>query len=129
MPTSNPNYKLFQKKIFTLKESKIMLEEQLVNIRRNIWEPLRDFTKRYDIRCLSDTRCEIRNRKSRHIISGSKDKDNYIKVNNVTRDDDVVGSFKFHRLIMHHYFPQENENELQVDHINHDRSDNRLLNL
>ena len=106
-----------------------MLEEQLVNIRRNIWEPLRDFTKRYDIRCLSDTRCEIRNRKSRHTISGSKDKDNYIKVNHVTRDDDVVGSFKFHRLIMHHYFPQENENELQVDHINHDRSDNRLLNL
>ena len=80
MPTNNPNYKLFQKKIFTLKESKIMLEEQLVNIRRNTWEPLRDFTKRYDIRCLSDTRCEIRNRKSRHIISGSKDKDNYILV-------------------------------------------------
>lgn len=78
---------------------------------------------------MNDTRCEIRNRKSRHTISGSKDKDNYIKVNHVTRDDDVVGSFKFHRLIMHHYFPQENENELQVDHINHDRSDNRLLNL
>ena len=129
MPIKIPIYKLFQKKIFTLKESKIMLEEQLVNIRRNTWEPLRDFTKRYDIRCLNDTRCEIRNRTSRHLISGSKFVDGYIHISHLTNDNNEKTNVLLHRLIMHHYFPQENENELQVDHINHDRSDNRLLNL
>lgn len=129
MPIKIPIYKLFKGKIFTLKESKIMLEEQLVNIRRNTWEPLRDFTKRYDIRCLNDTRCEIRNRTSRHLISGSKFKDNYVHVSHLTNDNNEKTNVLLHRLIMHHYFPQENENKLQVDHINHDRSDNRLLNL
>lgn len=106
-----------------------MRKEQLVNIRRNTWEPLRDFTKKYDIRCLSDTRCEIRNRTNRHIISGSKFNDNYIHVSHLTNNDGIKTTVLMHRLIMHHYFPQENEQDLQVDHINHDKSDNRLLNL
>lgn len=106
-----------------------MRKEQLVNIRRNTWEPLRDLSDRYDIRCLCDTTCEIRNRKNRTKVKGNKRSDGYIQVSRLIKNDGSYLVTYFHRLIMHHYFPQDNENDLQIDHINHDRSDNRLLNL
>lgn len=117
------------KENFYFERIKIMRKEQLVNIRRNTWEPLRDLSDRYDIRCLCDTTCEIRNRKNRTKVKGNKRSDGYIQVSRLIKNDGSYLDTYFHRLIMHHYFPQENENELQVDHINHDRSDNRLLNL
>lgn len=106
-----------------------MLEEQLVNIRRNTWEPLRDLSDKYDIRCLNDTSCEIRNRKNRTKVKGNKRSDGYIQVSRLIKNDGSYLDISFHRLIMHHYFPQNNEKDLQVDHINHDKDDNRLLNL
>lgn len=106
-----------------------MLEEQLLNIHRNTWEPLRDLSDRYDIRCLNDTSCEIRNRKNRTKVKGNKRSDGYIQVSRLIKNDGSYLDISFHRLIMHHYFPQENEKDLQVDHINHEKDDNRLLNL
>lgn len=106
-----------------------MLEEQLINICRNTWEPLRDLSDRYDIRCLNDTSCEIRNRKNRTKVKGNKRNDGYIQVSRLIKNDGSYLDTLFHRVIMHHYFPQENEQDLQVDHINHNKDDNRLLNL
>ena len=70
-----------------MKESKIMRKEQLVNIRRNTWEPLRDLSDRYDIRCLCDTTCEIRNRKNRTKVKGNKRSDGYIQVSRLIKND------------------------------------------
>lgn len=106
-----------------------MLETDLCTIIKNTWEPLSGFSKTYDIRCLDDYTCEIRNRKNRTKVKGSKNNTGYVHVNNLIADDGTKSKMVFHRLIMHHYFPQEDEKNMQVDHVNHNRSDNRLCNL
>lgn len=99
------------------------------HIEKGIWTPLKNFTENYDIRCLEDTTCEIRNRKNRTKIKGSKNPDGYIHANHMLGDDGKYHNNQIHRLFMLHYFPIENENEMQVDHLNHIKNDNRLCNL
>jgi len=66
------------------------------------------------------------NKKSNRFLKGSNDKDGY-KVVSLTKDGNRK-FMKIHRLVAIHYIPNP-ENKREADHLNRDRSDNRIENL
>lgn len=65
----------------------------------------------------------LRNKKTKVISKGTITKNGYV---NVSVDNQ---NYRLHRLVLQTWCPNENYEELTVDHINGNRSDNRLENL
>ena len=83
----------------------------------NVWETLKDHED-YEINI--NYPYQIRNKKSKRILKEKPDKDGYltccIKSNKTLK----------HRLIANHFIPNP-DNLPQIDHINHNRTDNRII--
>ena len=68
----------------------------------------------------------VQNKKTGRILKAWTNSENYYHVE--LRKNGKKKTFKIHRLIAIHYIPNP-ENKPEVDHINRDRTDNRIENL
>ena len=69
---------------------------------------------------------QVRNKKTGRILKPQKDKDGYSRVS--LSKNSKVKSFKIHRLVAIAFIPNPNGYDT-VDHINYDKTDNRVENL
>jgi hypothetical protein len=69
---------------------------------------------------------KVQNKKTKRYLQERLDNNGYKKVN--LCKDGKGKTFRIHRLVALHYIPNP-ENKPQVDHINRDKTDNRIQNL
>lgn len=90
-------------------------------------------TKKYELRnnYYADDNGHIWSEKTQKYLQEYEDKQGYKKVKLMTMDKPPSEGHRFsvHRLIMTTFYPIDNEELYQVDHINGDQQDNRLENL
>ena len=77
------------------------------------------FNNNYEVSNLG----RLRNKKTKIIAKGSIKKNGYVQVSIDNQN------YRLHRLVLQTWCPNEDYEELTVDHINGNRSDNRLENL
>ena len=77
------------------------------------------FNNNYEVSNLG----RLRNKKTKIIAKGSIKKNGYVQVSVDNQN------YRLHRLVLQTWCPNEDYEELTVDHINGNRSDNRLENL
>ena len=77
------------------------------------------FNNNYEVSNLG----RLRNKKTKVIAKGTIRKNGYVDVSVDNKD------YRLHRLVLQTWCPNEDYEELTVDHINGNRSDNRLENL
>lgn len=77
------------------------------------------FNNNYEVSNLG----RLRNKKTKIIAKGAIKKNGYVDVSVDNQN------YRLHRLVLQTWCPNENYEELTVDHINGNRSDNRLENL
>lgn len=88
----------------------------------DFWKDIAGFEGLYQVSNVG----QIKSLKSNKILKPAPDKDGYLLVN--LHKDGKQKTFKVHRLVAAAFLP--NEDELpQVDHINNDKTDNRVCNL
>lgn len=93
---------------------------------QEIWKPIKDF-ENYQISNLG----KIKN-KNNKILKPQKNIYGYMSINLYKRQKFsklLVKNFRVHRLVLTTFNPVENMEKLQVNHIDHDRTNNALTNL
>lgn len=92
-------------------------------MKSEIWKPVKEFEGKYEVsnygRIKSFSRKEI-------ILKPAVDKDGYLFVR--LYNNKIYKTFKVHRLVANTFIPNPN-NYPQINHINEDKTDNRVDNL
>lgn len=107
----------------------------LDSITLNRWEELRNYNN-YEIICYDDYNVDIRNKTNKCLLCGSYNFISELKItlNNcyyichIRTNDGKKIKKMFHRLVMEHYFPQQDKS-LVIDHIDQNKLNNNLKNL
>lgn len=76
-------------------------------------------------RIYSDGRCY--NTKTKKFVGYRNRADGYVRVS--FSDSDGIRVFLMHQLVIEHFGPPKPDGDYEIDHINRDRSDNRIKNL
>ena len=71
---------------------------------------------------------QIWSQKTNKYLSQHKDKDGYLKVRLVSKDD-KRHAYSVHRLVLENFYPTAGMNNLQVNHIDGNKENNSLSNL
>lgn len=71
---------------------------------------------------------QIWSQKTNKYLSQHKDKDGYLKVRLVSKDD-KRHTYSVHRLVLENFYPTAGMNNLQVNHIDGNKENNSLSNL
>ena len=98
---------------------------------KEIWKSI-EFSSKYEISNLGRLRTNFDKYKhiftdEYRIIDGTIDPNGYKRI--TLRDKEKMKNTSFHRLVLETFKPIKNMEQLQVNHINWNRSDNRLENL
>lgn len=91
-----------------------------------VWKDIKGF-ENYQISSIGRVKSKPKHYMPEKILTGTIDKNGYIFVG--LRKDNKPYVRAVHRLVLENFKPIDNMNILQVDHINRDRQDNRLINL
>lgn len=104
-------------------------KRKVVNM-EEVWKDIPEYEGLYQVSNLGRVKClgnGNSNRSQKRILKGNKSTDGYIQVK--LSKDDKYTTKRVHRLVMVTFNPCDNMDELEVNHIDYDRTNNRLDNL